>query len=210
MTMPGFDRKAHWQSVYSTKSENAVSWFEENPAHSLDLISTAGIGQDAAVVDVGGGASRLVDAFVARHQAHVSVVDLSSAAFDISRARLPSSANVEWIVSDITKWRPDRSYDLWHDRAAFHFLTDASEQAAYVKVMSEALKPGGIAIIGAFAPSGPEKCSGLPVARHDASSLSKIFGPQFELLSSEPYRHVTPWNSVQEFQFSIFAKRPIR
>jgi SAM-dependent methyltransferase len=210
MTMPGFDRKAHWQSVYSTKSENAVSWFEENPAHSLDLISRAGIGQDAAVVDVGGGASRLVDALVARHQAHVSVVDLSSAAFDISRARLPSSANVEWIVSDITKWRPDRSYDLWHDRAAFHFLTDASEQAAYVKVMSSALKPGGIAIIGTFAPSGPEKCSGLPVARHDASSLSKIFGPQFELLSSEPYRHVTPWNSVQEFQFSIFAKRPIR
>lgn len=204
--MPDFDRTAHWQTVYSTKGEEEVSWFEESPEHSLDLIRKAGINESASIVDVGGGASRLVDALVTRGQSHVTVIDLSAAALDTAKARLPSANTVTWIVSDITQWEPDRAYDLWHDRAAFHFLTDVADQNAYVSVMSKALKLGGITIIGTFALSGPEKCSGLTVARHDAESLERIFGQQFKLLSSEPYQHVTPWNSVQNFQFSTFLK----
>jgi SAM-dependent methyltransferase len=206
MTMTDFDRTAHWQAVYSTKGEEDVSWFEASPEHSLDLIHRAGIGASASVVDVGGGASRLVDALVDRGQAHVTVIDLSAAALDIAKARLPHPSNIRWVVSDITRWVPDGVYDLWHDRAAFYFLTDVSDQSAYADVMSNALKPGGIAIIGTFAPTGPEKCSGLTVARHDAASLAEVLGPRFRLLLSESYQHVTPWKSVQEFQFSTFEK----
>ncbi|MFF0924507.1 class I SAM-dependent methyltransferase [Rhizobium leguminosarum] len=204
--MPDFDRTAHWQTVYSTKGEEEVSWFEDSPEHSLDLIRKAGIAESASIVDVGGGASRLVDALVTRGQSHVTVIDLSAAALDTAKARLQLANNVMWIVSDITRWEPDRAYDLWHDRAAFHFLTDVADQNDYVSVMSKALKLGGIAIIGTFALSGPEKCSGLTVARHDAGSLERIFGQQFKLLSSEPYQHTTPWNSVQDFQFSTFVR----
>lgn len=202
-----FDRTAHWQAVYTTKGEDEVSWFEENPDHSLDLISEATAGLNASIVDVGGGASRLVDALVARGQSHITVVDLSVAALHTAKSRLPAASNVTWVVSDITRWEPDAAYDIWHDRAAFHFLTDATDQRAYVDVMAKALKPAGMAIIGTFALSGPEKCSGLPVARHDAASLAEIFGSSFRLLRSEPHRHVTPWKSVQEFQFSIFEKQ---
>lgn len=204
--MADFDRTAHWQTVYSTKGETEVSWFEDSPEHSLSLIRKAGIGDSAIVVDVGGGASRLVDRLVNKGQSHVTVVDLSAAALDVAKARLPGASSVTWIATDITKWRPDRTYDLWHDRAAFHFLTDVGDQNAYVSVMAEALNLGSIAIIGTFAPSGPEKCSGLTVARHDAESLAQILGHRFELLSCEPYQHVTPWKSIQEFQFCTFMK----
>lgn len=205
--MADLDRTAHWQTVYTTKCENEVSWFEESPNHSLDLILGAKAGLNPSIVDVGGGASRLVDALVTKGQSHITVIDLSAAALDTAKDRLPSANNVTWVVSDITQWEPDAAYDIWHDRAAFHFLTDAADQRAYVDVMAKALRPAGIAIIGTFALSGPERCSGLPVARHDAASLAEIFGPKFRLLHSEPHRHVTPWKSVQEFQFSTFEKR---
>ena len=205
--MADFDRMAHWQAVYTTKDEDEVSWFEENPDHSLELISKAKAGLNTSVVDVGGGASRLVDALVAGGQSHITVVDLSAAALATAKGRLPSANNVTWVVSDITRWKPDGAFDIWHDRAAFHFLTDSTDQGSYVEVMAKALKPSGIAIIGTFAPTGPERCSGLPVARHDAASLTEILGSRFRLLYSEPHQHVTPWNTVQDFQFSIFEKR---
>ncbi len=207
--MADFDRTAHWQAVYTTKGEDEVSWFEENPHHSMELISNAKAGLNTSIVDVGGGASRLVDALVARGQSRITVIDLSAAALATAKSRLPSANNVTWVVSDITQWEPDAAYDVWHDRAAFHFLTNAADQRAYVDVMAKALKPGGIAIIGTFAPSGPERCSGLPVARHDAANLAAIFGPRFRLSRSEPYRHVTPWKSVQDFLFNTFEKRLI-
>jgi SAM-dependent methyltransferase len=204
--MSGFDRTAHWQTIYSTKGEDEVSWFEQSPEHSLNLIAKAYPGLSANIVDVGGGASRLVDGLIARGYSHVTVIDLSAAALDTAKARVPLARNVSWVVTDVTRWKPDGSYDVWHDRAAFHFLTEIADQEAYVAVMSKALKVGGVAIIGTFAPSGPKRCSGLTVARHDAASLERLFGHQFQLLSTEPFQHVTPSKSVQNFQFSTFIK----
>lgn len=202
--------QAHWENVYSTKADNEVSWYEESPELSLSLIRQAGLGPDASVVDIGGGASRLVDALVEAGQAHVTVLDLSAAALETSRQRLPGADNVQWVVSDVRDWKPGRLYDLWHDRAAFHFLTTAEDQRAYVAVLKSVLRVGGVAVIGTFAPDGPEKCSGLPVARHDAASLQKVLGEGFDLLDTRRHEHRTPWGSVQRFQFSMFRKREDR
>lgn len=200
------DRQAHWQGVYSSKGEKGVSWYEDRPELSLDLIRRAGVGPEASILDVGGGASRLVDALVARGQSHVTVLDLSAAALELARSRLSDVAHVDWVVGDVTDWAPSRTYDLWHDRAAFHFLVDPADQVAYATVLSQALRPGGIAIIGTFSLSGPEKCSGLPVVRHDAASLQRVLGPGFTLLSSEEHSHRTPGGTIQDFQFSTFQK----
>jgi SAM-dependent methyltransferase len=200
------DRVSHWQNVYSTKGEQQVSWFEETPELSLTLIAEGGVGREAAIVDIGGGASRLVDALVAVGQAKLTVLDLSDAALEVAATRLAGAGHVQWVASDVTKWTPDQQYDLWHDRAAFHFLTDAADQEAYVRVLSGALRPGGVAIIGTFALDGPEKCSGLPVARYDAESLAAVLGKGFELEATRRHDHTTPWGSVQRFQFTTFRK----
>lgn len=201
------DRRAHWERVYTTKQDTEVSWFEDTPEVSLTLLRAAGLTPDMAVIDIGGGTSRLVDTLLAQDQQHVSVLDLSSAALSAARTRLNDPANVSWIVSDITKWTPDRVYDLWHDRAAFHFLTDPADQQAYADILHSALSAGGRAVIGTFAPDGPEKCSGLPVARYDAATLATVLGPRFALLAEQREEHTTPWGSVQKFQFSTFERR---
>lgn len=206
--MANADRSSHWETVYQTKAEKEVSWFEDTPDLSLSLLREVGLNRSLMVIDVGGGASRLVDALVALGQAHVTVLDLSAAALAIAKARLTAADRVKWVVSDVTTWMPDRQYDLWHDRAAFHFLTSSEDQRAYVGVLSAALKPGGVAIIGTFAPDGPENCSGLPVARHDAESLQAVLGERFTLLSMRRHEHTTPRGSVQKFQFSTFLKQP--
>lgn len=199
-------RPAHWDKVYTTKADDSVSWFEQSPTVSLELIEAAGVGL-GSIIDIGGGASRLVDALLARGHAHVAVLDLSAQALKIARTRLgPLADAVEWIVGDVTEWEPVRRYDLWHDRAAFHFLTKPDAQAVYAWRLDSALKPGGVAIIGTFAPDGPEKCSGLPVARHDAASIGKVLGPDFTLVDERRHDHVTPGGSVQKFQFSSFRK----
>jgi SAM-dependent methyltransferase len=198
----------YWDHVYSTKKQEGVSWFEATPKLSLDLINATGIGPSARVVDVGGGASRLVDFLIARDQRKIAVLDISSSALKAAKARLGELAErVEWIVTDVTLWRPDAQYDIWHDRAAFHFLTDPADQAAYAAVLARAIRPSSFAIIGTFAPDGPERCSGLPVARHNAASLAKVLGDGFELQSTMDYDHHTPSNAVQRFQFSTFRKR---
>ncbi len=199
-------RAGHWDNVYTTKADDSVSWFEPSPSFSLELIDAAGIGL-GAVIDIGGGASRLVDALVAKGHARVAVLDLSAQALEIAKARLGARADaVEWIVGDVTEWMPTSRYDLWHDRAAFHFLTAPDDQAAYAKVLHSALNPGGVAIIGTFAPDGPEKCSGLPVARHDADSIGRIIGPGFTLTDERRHDHTTPGGALQKFQFSSFRK----
>lgn len=200
------DRSAHWQTVYSTKTDSEVSWFEESPALSLDLLREAGLEPGMSVIDVGGGASRLVDSLLGQFDAQVTVLDLSEAALDIARSRLADAGRVKWVVADVTNWEPDRRYDLWHDRAAFHFLTAPADQAAYVRVLRAALKPGGVAVIGTFAPDGPEKCSGLPVARHDVGTMQAILGPDFTLVGHRRHAHRTPWGAQQNFQFSSFRR----
>jgi SAM-dependent methyltransferase len=204
-------RKAHWENVYTTKDEKEVSWFQENPAPSLELIALAGLSADAAIIDIGGGASRLVDVLVERKIGRITVLDLSAAALDAAKERLKQrlgdgEAGVEWVVADVTTWEPPQTYDLWHDRAAFHFLTDASDRAAYVRHLKKAVRSGGHVIIGTFALDGPERCSGLPIMRYDEKMLGAILGTSFRLIDSRRHDHTTPWGVVQRFQFSTFRR----
>jgi len=201
------ERQAHWQNVYQTKGERDVSWFEESPAISLDLIKATGVGPDAAIIDIGGGASRLVDTLLAGGFRALTVLDLSEKALAASKERLGSRAErVTWIVADITNWQPAKEYDLWHDRAALHFLTEPSDRAAYAECVRKAVRPGGHVIIGTFAPDGPERCSGLPVVRHDAASLGEILGCSFKFVETRRHDHRTPGGAIQRFQFSRFQR----
>lgn len=201
------NRQAHWENVYSSKGEKEVSWFQETPAPSLELMTLAGAAQDSAIIDIGGGASRLVDALVEQGFMDVTVLDLSAAALASARERIGSKSDqVSWIAADITAWAPPRTYDVWHDRAAFHFFTDTADQAAYIARLRRALRQGGHAIIGTFGPDGPEKCSGLPVCRHDSASLQAVLGPSFTLIDSRSHDHATPWGALQKFQFSTFQR----
>jgi len=200
-------RQAHWENVYATKGEGDVSWFQERPDVSLDLIRATGVGADATIVDIGGGASRLVDALFDAGFTSLSVLDLSEKALATSKARLGArGSRVKWIVADVTTWQPAESYDVWHDRAAFHFLTEAKDRDAYAECVLKAVRPAGHVIIATFAPDGPERCSGLPVMRHDAASIGAMLGSSFELVESRRHDHTTPSGAVQRFQFSRFRR----
>lgn len=206
--MDNVSRQAHWESVYATRGEREVSWFEETPALSLELIRAAGATPRSSVIDIGGGASRLVDALLADGFEAVMVLDLSESALSAAKSRLgDKAAKATWIAADVTTWEPSQRYDLWHDRAALHFLTDAADRAAYVARLGKALRPGGHAVIGTFALDGPERCSGLPVVRYDAASLATLLGPDFELVETRAHAHRTPMGGVQRFQFSLFRRR---
>ena len=205
--MESANRQAHWESVYTSKGENEVSWFQESPAPSSDLIVQAGATRTSAIIDIGGGASRLVDHLVEQGFEDVTVLDLSAAALEAARRRLEGRADrVRWIVADVTAWEPVKAYDIWHDRAAFHFLTDESDRAAYIARLTKGVRAGGHAIIGTFALDGPEKCSGLPVARYDSASLGQALGAKFRLVDTRRHEHATPWGSRQMFQFSVFRR----
>jgi SAM-dependent methyltransferase len=205
--MDDTNRGAHWENVYRTKGERELSWFQEIPSISWELIRSAGATRHSAVVDIGGGASRLVDALVDEGFEDVTVLDLSESALAAAKTRLgPTAAGVTWIVADVARWKPLQRYDVWHDRAAFHFLTDEADRIAYVECLREALRPGGYAIIATFALDGPERCSGLPVVRYDAASLGKVLGDVFNLVETRRHDHHTPMGSTQRFQFSMFRR----
>lgn len=202
------DRQAHWKNVYATKREDEVSWFQESPQISLDLIEAAHLLASASIIDIGGGASRLVDALLDKGYANVSVLDISEKALAVAKTRLGKRASsVNWIVADFTTWEPSEKYDLWHDRAAFHFLTEPNDRSAYAECVLRGVKPEGHVIIGTFALDGPEQCSGLPIVRYDASSIAKIFGSQFEVAETRDDDHQTPMGRTQKFQFSRFHRR---
>ena len=203
--MTNSNRRTHWDSVYENKGEREVSWFQESPAPSLDLIALTGATTSSAIVDIGGGASRLVDALLAMGHQDVTVLDLSGAALKAAKARLGARADrIHWLVADATVWEPVKRYDIWHDRAAFHFLTDEKDRTAYIARLKRGLKIGGHAIIATFALDGPEKCSGLPVARYDSASLGQALGTAFKPVHTQRHEHATPWDSRQIFQFSVF------
>ena len=205
--MEGESRRAHWENVYATKRENEVSWFQESPAPSLALIAEVGAAPASGIIDIGGGASRLVDRLIEQGFNDVTVLDVSVAALETAKVRLGERASdAHWLVADATTWQPSRTYDVWHDRAAFHFLTEARDRAAYVAHLRQGLKIGGHAIIATFALDGPEKCSGLPVERYDAARLGQTLGSGFKLLRSQRNDHATPWGSHQLFQFSVFER----
>ncbi len=205
--MSDIDRHAHWENVYQTKGEREVSWFQESPKISLDLIRATGVSVDASIVDIGGGASRLVDTLLDAGFEDITVLDLSEKALATSRARLGArGAKVKWVAADVTAWEPSQVYDVWHNRAAFHFLTDPKDRAAYAARVMRAVCPGGHVIIGTFALDGPERCSGLPVVRYDAGSLGIMLGPSFKLIEARNHVHQTPMGTVQRFQFSRFRR----
>jgi len=205
--MENTSRQAHWENVYTSKGERDVSWFQENPAPSLALIAGIGTAPAAAIIDIGGGASRLVDHLIDRGFQDVTVLDLSAAALEAAKVRLGERAGLaQWLVADATRWQPSRAYDVWHDRAAFHFLTEESDRIAYIARLRQGLKIGGHAIIATFALDGPEKCSGLPVMRYDAARLGQTLGPGLKLLRSLGNDHATPWGAHQQFQFSVFQR----
>jgi SAM-dependent methyltransferase len=200
--------QAHWENVYATKGEAEVSWFQETPAPSLELLEFVGAQPSSAIIDIGGGASRLVDSLLERGFQNITVLDLSTAALASARARLGEMGKkAKWIVADATEWQPPEMFDVWHDRAAFHFLTGDREQNAYIQRLRQGLRRGGHLIIGTFALDGPEKCSGLAVARHSSESLGAILGADFTLVDNRRHEHATPWLSVQRFQFSTFQFR---
>ena len=205
--MDDLDRQAHWENVYGTKGEKDVSWFQESPTISLDLIRATGVRSGASIIDVGGGASRLVDTLLGHGFEAVTVLDLSENALSAAKARLGNGASkVRWIVADVTTWEPADIYDVWHDRAAFHFLTEPKDRDAYAEKVSRAVRPGGHVIIGTFAPDGPERCSGLPVVRHDAKTLGNTLGRSFEVIERRRHDHRTPMGGIQRFQFSRFRR----
>lgn len=201
------DQQAHWQHVYGTKGERDVSWFQDSPVTSLRLMEAAGLRLDSCVLDVGGGASRLVDILLAKGVGCVCVLDIAGEALTRARARLgPEGGRVQWIVADVTGLWAAKPVDIWHDRAAFHFLTDPSDRASYLAQLRRHLKPSGTAIIATFSPEGPERCSGLPVVRYSPETLAAELGPSFTLVESVAETHHTPGGKTQTFQYSRFVQ----
>ena len=197
------DAKSHWEAVYSTKSPDSVSWFQEHAEESIRLIAATGLGDSAAIIDVGGGASKLVDDLLAAGHTDISVLDLSAAAMAAARQRLGMLAGkVMWIEGDITEFDlPAARFDIWHDRAVFHFLTDVASRRRYVEQVMRAVRPGGHVIIATFAEDGPEQCSGMPVMRYRADQLHAEFGAGFKLLAHHKEEHRTPIGQVQQFVY---------
>ncbi len=193
-------RKTHWEQVYQDKPVDQVSWFQREPRRSLELIEASGTSKDAPIIDVGAGASVLVDQLLLNGYTDLSVLDISKNALDISKRRLGNHAtDVAWLVDDVTEFQPGRSYALWHDRAVFHFLTDPSQQSAYRSALMRALASGGQAIIGTFAVDGPLRCSGLEIAQYDAARMQAVMGADFTLLQESRESHTTPAGSIQNF-----------
>jgi SAM-dependent methyltransferase len=191
-------RPQHWDRQYSGAGATGVSWYQPEPAMSLALVDRLDVPKSAPVIDVGGGASFLVDRLVARGYTDLTILDVSSTALEIARRRLGDAAPARWLHEDILTWQPEHQYALWHDRAVFHFLTNAKERAKYLTVMRQALGDAGALIIATFASDGPERCSGLPVARYDAIDLEQLLDG-FTLVESSREEHVTPGGTVQPF-----------
>lgn len=200
--------KEHWEKVYQSKSADQVSWFQEHAGKSLEMIRSVRSSLSDRIIDVGGGASTLVDDLIADGCQSVSVLDLSEAALDVAKTRLgPQADRVGWIAGDIrTAELPEAGFDIWHDRAVFHFLTDPADREAYVRQVMRAVRPGGHVIVATFALDGPEKCSGLPVRRYGPGELHGEFGPAFELVGSSSELHKTPWGSEQSFVYCLCIK----
>lgn len=202
-------RQAHWNNIYATKPVDGVSWYQGKPEKSLQIIHQFMPAENhPTVIDVGGGASSLVDHLWAAGYASLVVLDIAETALAKAKERLGQAARqISWVVGDITTTDlPANAYDLWHDRAVFHFLVEPEGQTKYVQLVNQALKPGGILVIATFAPEGPEKCSDLPVQRYDCAALQQTLGQQFSLRLSERENHQTPFQTQQAFSYCVFQK----
>ena len=202
------DRKAHWEDVYATRASDRVSWYQTQPTRSLELLVDAGVGPESTIIDVGGGDSTLVDALVERRLGHVTVLDLSMAALARAQARLGVRArDVTWLGADVTRAElQQHAYDVWHDRAVFHFLTERHDRERYTATAAAALRPGGTLIIATFASDGPTRCSGLEVARYSPERLATEVGDAFTLLRGFGDVHRTPTGAEQRFTYAVFRR----
>ena len=201
------NRKEHWNQVYETKSPDDVSWYQRSPSTSLSLIRASGMAPDSGVIDVGGGASSVAELLLEAGYSNLAVLDISAAALAHARERMgANAAKIEWIEADITRFAPSHQFGVWHDRAVFHFLTDHSNRRSYVDAMTRTLLHGGHAIIATFALDGPEKCSGLEVARYDGPTIAAELGNGFKLVEQVDETHHTPWDTEQRFSYFHFVK----
>jgi ubiquinone/menaquinone biosynthesis C-methylase UbiE len=197
----------HWQSVYSEKDPTEVSWYERAPTASLRLIEEAGLPRGRPLLDVGGGASKLAGALLSRGYSDVTVADISASALSKAQAQLGSSAKtIEWMEADVRSHDFARQYDLWHDRAVFHFMVGAEDQEAYLDTLQRTLKPGGHVVIATFGPDGPNRCSGLPVVRYGSAGVAERLGPGFQPISEVLHVHDTPAGSHQQFLYAHFQR----
>jgi len=201
--------KTHWEQVYRTKSPEQVSWTQTIPQTSLDFIRHFDLPKNASMIDVGGGDSKLADFLLDEGYQNITVLDISEAALKRAKHRLGvKSENVKWIVSDITEFRPEESYDLWHDRATFHFLTTSEQVAVYLGIAGKAV--GKYMVVGTFSENGPEKCSGLPTKRYSAAELQQTLAMDFKKIECITEDHLTPFNTIQNFTFCSFQKNENR
>ncbi len=201
-------KKQHWENVYQTKSSTNVSWYAPHLERSLELIARAADRPDARIIDIGGGASTLVDDLIERGYRAITVLDLSQQALSLARARLgPDASGVTWLAADVTSVQlPEASFDVWHDRAVFHFLTDREARRRYVDNVKRSVRPEGHVIVATFGPQGPERCSGLDVVRYEADALHGEFGTAFLKVDSMREIHTTPWGAEQEFVYCFCLK----
>lgn len=197
------DPAARWDATYRTHGVEGVSWFQTQPTVSLELIEATGAAPDAAIIDVGGGASFLVDHLVTRAYRDVSVLDISTVALGKAQARLGAGAPVNWLREDVLAFTPSRRYHIWHDRAVFHFLVNQSDRAQYRDILVSSLAPGGYVVMGTFAEDGPLRCSGLPVARYSDQMLAEVFGDSFRVIETRRELHRTPSGGTQPFAWVV-------
>jgi len=200
-------RKAHWENVYQTKSITEVGWYQSTPFTSITFLEALQLPGDANIIDVGGGDSFLTDYLLKQGYHSVSVLDISATAIDRAQQRLgPDSHHVKWILSDVSTFIPEEKYDVWHDRATFHFLSEDAEVQHYLSALNQSLKVGGYFIIGTFSTSGPKKCSGLDIRQYDRNDLVKLLGPDYKIIECIAPEHITPGGHIQHYTFCCFQR----
>lgn len=204
--MSSTENKKHWETVYESKSPEEVSWTQKYPKTSIEFIQSLGLPKTAKIIDIGGGDSNLVDYLLEEGYENITVLDISAKALEKAKVRLGDKAGkINWVVSDITEYQPDTTFDIWHDRAAFHFLTSKDQISKYLDIASKAIS--GYLILGTFSTDGPKKCSGLDISQYDEETLNAVFQGSFEKITCITEDHVTPFNTSQNFLFCSFKKR---
>lgn len=202
------ERKEHWDNVFSTKQEKEVSWYQESPKTSLDLVAKSNIPKDAKIIDIGGGDSYLIDNLLELGYTNLTLLDISLKAIERIKKRLGGDADkITFIVSDVLEFKPDSTFDFWHDRASFHFLTEKNQIATYAKIVASAINKNGNFVLGTFSENGPKKCSGLDITQYDELKLRAVFEKDFDLIESFTVDHQTPFDTVQNFIFCSFKKK---
>lgn len=202
-------QKSHWDTIYATKQSDEVSWFQVYPKTSMEFVTLFQLQKDARIIDIGGGDSRFADALLEAGFTDVTVLDISANAIERAKARLGEKASlVKWIVTDVTEFRPERQYDFWHDRAAFHFLVTETQSDTYAQIAAQGIAPGGYLVLGTFSESGPKKCSGLDIRQYSETSMSYKFEHDFDRIRCITEDHVTPFSTSQNFLFCSFQRKP--